>query len=189
MPPTVDRKLHSIALIMDGSSFSGPFDVGQQAFQCKFKPASASIENGKLVLTGTLDLTGRDRRLRRQASVRATLAAIQGAVNGRAIPPVEFATRPQPPQQQPATPSTEFTNDEAFAGVMYLHVASLKAPVLGIPLDLTKVQLNCRLYPDSDLEREIHWLYSSIATSLLTEPKDEAAAAKLVEPLVARFKR
>ena len=189
MPTIVDRKLHSLAFIMEGSSFSGPLDVDQRTFQCRFKPANASIENGKLILTGTLDLTGRDRRLRRQENVRATLAAIQGAVNGRAIPPVEFATRPQPPAQLPATPLTEFTNNEAFAGVMYLQVSDLKAPMLGIPLDVTKVQLNCRLYPDSDLEREMHWLYSSIATSLLTEPKDEAAAAKLIEPLVARFKR
>lgn len=189
MPATVDRKLHSIALVMDGSSFSGPLSVGQQTFQCRFKPVNASIEDGKLVLTGTLDLTGRDRRLRRQENVRATLAAIQGAVNGRVIPPVEFATRSQPPQQQPSTPLTEFTSNEAFAGVMYLYVSDLKAPLLGIPLDLTRVQLNCRLYPDSDLEREVHWLYSSIATSLLAEPKDEPAAAKLVEPLVARFKR
>jgi len=184
----VDRKLHSLHMLMEGNAFSGRLEVDQRTFECKFKPANALIENGGLVITGSLTFTGRDRRLRRQDNVRATLAAIQGAINGRVVAPVEFATRSGPPEPRPAGPTTEYTNAQGFAGAMYLHLSDLKAPLLGIPLDLERVQLNCRLSPDDDLERELHWLYSGLATSLLGEPKDEARARELLPPLVQRFR-
>ena len=180
-------KLYSLPVLMSGSAFVGKLQVGGQTFDCRYKPVSAVVSDGRFVLTGSLTLTGRDRRLRNQADVRATLSAIQGAISGEALPPSEYADQTRASAAQSTLPTTEFTDTRGFAGVLYLQLSPLDNQRLGIPLDLSKVQMNCRLAPTSDLERELHWLYSAIANTLLDEKKDEATAKEYAQAISKRL--
>ena len=183
----INSKVYSLPVLMSGNAFAGKLGTGQTTFNCRYKPASAEVSNGQLVLTGTLTLIGRDRRSRVESNVRATLSAIQGAINGSVLPPAEYAARVNASPEQAALPLTEFTDTRGFAGVIYLRLSPLDSRRLGVALDLSKVQMNCRLAPTSDLERELHWLYSAIANALLDEKKDEASAREYAQAITKRL--
>jgi hypothetical protein len=183
----INSKLYSLPVLMSGNAFVGSLETGDRTFECRYKPVSADVSNGRFVLTGTLSLRGRDRRSRIESNVRATLSAIQGAVNGQVLPPAEYAARVNVSPEQGALPLTEFTDTRGFAGVIYLQLSALDNRRLGIALDLSKVQMNCRLAPTSDLERELHWLYSGIANALLGEKTDEPSAREYAQAITKRL--
>ena len=183
----INSKVYLLPVLMNGNAFAGKLETVQTTFNCRYKPTSAEVSNGQLVLTGTLTLTGRDRRSRVESNVRATLSAIQGAVNGSVLPPAEYAARVNVSPEQAALPLTEFTDTRGFAGVIYLRLSPLDNRRLGVALDLSKVQMNCRLAPTSDLERELHWLYSAIANALLDEKKDETSAREYAQAITKRL--
>jgi hypothetical protein len=73
-------------------------------------------------------------------------------------------------------------------GVLYFNLSALDGPTLGVPLDLSKVQLNLRLATTDDLAREVQNLFSDVSDALYKDPSDERAASESVQELNRIFK-
>jgi hypothetical protein len=183
----INSKLYSLPVLMSGNAFVGKLETSSGTFECRYKPVTAEVRDGRFVLTGSLTLTGRDRRFRNESNVLATLSALQGATSGNVLPPGEYAARVNISPDQSALPITEFTDARGFAGVIYMQLSPLDSRRLGLAVDLSKVQMNCRLAPTSDLERELHWLYSAVSNALLGEKKDEPSAKEYAQAITKRF--
>lgn len=85
-------------------------------------------------------------------------------------------------------PVVESTGSLSFVGVLYYSLSALDGPTLGVPLDLSKVQLNLRLATTDDLARELQNLFSDVTDALYKEPRDERAARESVQELNRIFK-
>jgi hypothetical protein len=85
-------------------------------------------------------------------------------------------------------PMVESTGPLSFVGVLYFNLSALDGPTLGVPLDLSKVQLNLRLATTDDLARELQNLFSNVTDALYGDPIDERAAREQVEELNRIFK-
>ena len=170
-------KVHSIAAMLHGRTFSGRFEIGSARYLFTYSPETAAIAAGKLQLTGNLivtderpnaRLTPRDAR-----SVRATLLATQGGI-GTAPPrqklPAEISTA------RPDLPIVESTGSLSFSGVLYFKLSPLDGRALGVPADLREVQLNVRLAPLSDEERKLQGSFSSIVDALYGDQADRSLA-------------
>jgi hypothetical protein len=178
------RKLHSIHLLPDARGFSGNIEAGRTKYRFTFSPSNAAIVNGKVVLRGSVAVKTPNGQTRKIDNVEATLLATQGSVF--LAPPMprspSLDVKPVDPAVSPSATFTEATGDLASVGVMYLKLSTLDERALGVPFDLSSVQLNARLYAASEVERELHWLYSAIvSTTLGGEPNEEAASGFLAE--------
>jgi hypothetical protein len=196
-PPQPPRRLYSVAGLLQSRKFEGRFNARGETYRFSYAPSSASIAGGKLELTGELSVRGPSGAARRAARVRATLLATQGAV---ASPPprrqaAAEVTASDPEQEQvrapelgpgsdntqptstARTPVTESTGPLAHAGVLYLRLSKLDGAALGVPVDLGGVQLNARLAPESDADRDLVWLYSDLVSALYGTRPDLAAAS------------
>jgi len=161
------RKLYSAPGLLRGREFVGEFEAQGRAYQFTYAPAAAAVSGGRLELTGRFAV-GR----RAVENVKATLAATQGGLGVAPARPRSFPAR-TPSDQVGVTPEadrvapdvlplTEATAERGFVGVLYFRLSPLDGRALGVPLDLGGVQLNARLAPTSDLERELQWFYSEI---------------------------
>jgi hypothetical protein len=147
-------RLHSLHALPDGAAFTGAITP---RLQFTFAPKSAAVAHGKLTLTGEVTVKS-PAGLKRAANVTATLAATQGSIQ-----PAPPAPRDVPETLKPAftPPATDATGPASSIGVLYLKLAPLDGRALGVPMDLGAVQLNARLHPQSQLERDLQWLYSA----------------------------
>ncbi len=174
--PKPAKKLYSIFALQRDKAFTGEFETATATHKFTFAPKSAKLENNKLQLTGTFSLGAR-----KVANVTATLAATQGGIG--AIP-AAIATRPI--DSTPDLPPTEATGARAYVGAMYFHLSPLNASTLGLTIDMSKVQLNGRLFPLNEVERELQLLFSDVVTA--THKADTSAAAGHVEAINRLFK-
>jgi hypothetical protein len=168
-------KLHSIAAVLRDRGFEGSFEVAGSSFGFSYRPASAVLRGGKLQLTGRLTVARSGAGTRRSlAGVRATLASTQGGIG---TPP----PRSRPPRDvgaaSPGLPIVESTGSLSFCGALYFKLAPLDARVLGVPADMTDVQLNARLAPGNAVERNLQAAYSSIADALYAKEDGYAQQA------------
>ena len=168
------RKLHSIHLLLRESGFQGKVEAGARSYDFHFQPTGAAINEGKLEITGTMHVTAKGARPRTARDVRATLAGLQGGLGAAPPTPAKYASPSIAPTPDSLLPRTEYTDRSAFAGVLYFHLSSLDGRALGVPLDLSRVQLNARLAPTSQIEREMHWYLSALGDSILNQTRDEA---------------
>lgn len=178
------RKLHSIHAIPNGKEFAGRIEVGKAVYQFVYAPATAAIENWKLVLTGKVRIVSPAGQTRTIDQVKATLLSTQG--NVVAAPPVpatvDDSLKPSSTIAGNLLPQTEATGSRGSVAAMYLKLSPLKSAQTGIPLDLSAVQLNARLWTDSALERELHWLYSAVVMATMgPQPDDRLAKGYLTE--------
>lgn len=181
------RPLHSIEGILRRRDFVGRFEIGRARYKFSYSPASAEILDGKLQLNGGLAIEGPRGRAASRARVRATLAGIQGATSGSA-PPRPAGVPASGPRDEGARvraaklAATDHTGPNAFVGVMYLLFEPLDGNSLRVPADLSRVQLNARLYPIDDTARILHGFYTSIVDSLHgDEASPRRAEAQLKE--------
>lgn len=173
-------KLHSIATVARGRNFEGSLEVGAAKYGFSYKPTKATVTGRRLELSGNVTvIDGRPNArvtARNQRGVRATLISAQGGI-GAAPPrkklPAEIA------DARPDLPVVESTGSLSFCGALYLKLAPLDGRALGVPADLTGVQLNVRLAPRSDLERELQSAYSSIVDALYGKDVDGDAASRV----------
>ena len=177
-------KVHTIAAMLRGRGFSGKFEVGGVSYSFTYSPKKAAVADGKLQLLG--DLSVADGRPNARVSphsvrdVRATLLAIQGGI-GTAPPrqklPPEIST------VRPDLPIVESTGSLSFCGVLYFKLSPLDGRALGVAADMRELQLNVRLAPLSDAERNLQGAFSSIADALygnqVDRPMAEASAVEL----------
>ena len=197
-PPQPSRRLYSVAGMLQSRKFEGRFNARGETYRFSYAPASASIAGGKLELIGELSVRGSSGAARTAERVRATLLATQGAVASpppRRQAPEVMASDPEQEQVQvrapelgpgsdntqrtstAMTPVTESTGLHAHVGVLYLRLSKLDGAALGVPVDLGSVQLNARLAPESDPDRDLVWLYSDLVSTLYGAKPDPAAAS------------
>jgi hypothetical protein len=185
---TTIRKLHSIHALPSGRDFSGVIEAGRTKYQFIFAPESAKIEQIKLVLTGVVTVNVRGGRKYQAKNVTATLLSTQGSASSAPPYPrlLDKSVNPYASaQREGSLPVTESTGDLSSVGVLYFTLSSLSGKQLGVPLDLSKTQLNVRLYPRSETERDLQWLYSALVFVTQGESRDE----KKVESYVAEINR
>jgi hypothetical protein len=164
------RKLHSVPVLLVGTKFVGSFEDRGKSYSFSFVPASLEVSGASLQLNGHVAVGAPGGRERSADGVRATLAAAQGGV---------FGTPRRPGEQMiNGMPATEATGATGFAGVLYLRLSPLDGKALGVPLDLTTVQMNARIYPVSDLERELQVRYSDLVSAVRSEQVDVNAATE-----------
>jgi hypothetical protein len=80
-------------------------------------------------------------------------------------------------------PVVESTGPLSFVGVLYFNLSPLDGPTLGIPLDVSKVQLNLRLATTDDLARDLQNIFSDLVAALYGDRLDERAANEQLENL------
>lgn len=181
-------KLHSIASVMRGRSFAGSFEVGGDSYKFTFEPAKAAVVGRKLQLTGNLTvIDGRpNARVLPHSlnNVRATLISTQGGI-GTAPPRQKLPADLGP--TAPDLPVIESTGALSFCGVLYFKLSPLVGRALGVPTDMSALQLNVRLAPTVDAERSLQAVYSTIVEALFGGDANAATehVAELNKLLVA----
>jgi hypothetical protein len=178
------KKLNSVGALMRGGEFVGHFEVAGIPYQLTYSPGRAAIRNGTLLLTGTLTVIDARPNARSsprsRGSINSTLVGIQGGIGSappRARPPAEIYAN------QPGVPAVDSSGAQSFAGVLYLRMEPMAGEMFGLNADLRHVQLNARLFPFTDLEREIQSAYSQASDALLGARIDAAAANEAVTEL------
>ena len=209
------RKLHSIHGLLRGRVVEGEFEVRGDTYRFSFVPASAALADGGLVLTGRITVHSPQLVMRFVDGVEARLVAVQGGVG--VSPPRQTGIAPtsqtpaskqkleqekgpetdlQPglhPFESPrldelGRPMVDSTGPLSFAGVLYFNLSPLDDAKLGVPLDLSKLQLNLRLAPTDELARNLQNILSDLTGALHGDPKDERAARVQVQELNRIFK-
>jgi hypothetical protein len=212
------RKLHSIHGLLRGRVVDGQFEVRGQPYRFSFVPATVALADSKLVLSGRMAVHSPQLGIRFVDGVEARLVAIQGGIGVSPVrrqlltgtaQTSQTSTSGQKMEQEkgPETdlqpglhafesplpdesgrPVVESTGSRSFVGVLYFQLSPLDGPTLGIPLDLSKVQLNLRLTPTDDLARDLQNIFSTLTDALYETPRDERTASEQVQELNRIFK-
>lgn len=200
--PRPPVKLYSIFALSRDAQFRGDFNARGADYAFVFAPARAEMKDGKLDLIGRFEVTAKTGKRPAQLNdVRATLLATQGGIsasparrqlqtgtsgtvndsspNQRQEQAKAPETSSQPPQQTPATeagagglPLVDATGERGFVAAMYFRLQPLDARALGVPVEMSAVQLNVRLAPESQRERDLFWTYTDlVAAAYGDEPK------------------
>lgn len=179
------NKIHSIHVLPNGAGFAGKIEAGGSSFHFAFTPKTAASASGKLVLTGVVKVKLVGGRQRATDNVTATLLATQGSITGPPPMPRQFSESLKAPFPDPSgsLPLTDSTGHLGSVAVMYLRLSPLDGRALGVPADLSAVQLNARLYATSEIERDLHWLYSALVESLQGEYRNERLAADYLDAI------
>jgi hypothetical protein len=179
------NKIHSIHVLPNGAGFAGKIEAGRSSYQFAFRPKTADAGSGKLVLTGVVEMKSPGGRRRAAENVTATLLATQGSITGAPPMPRQFSESLKAPVPVPSDslPITESTSHLGSVAAMYLKLSPLDGRALGVPADLSGVQLNARLYATSEIERDLHWLYSALVEATQGEHKNERLAADYLDAI------
>ena len=180
---TTTRKLHSIHALPSGRDFSGVIEAGRVKYRFTFSPDNVRVEQSKFILTGIVTASAPNGRKYQAKNVTATLLATQGSASSPPPFPrsLEKTVKPtESTEQDDSLPRTEATGVLSSVGVIYFKLSSLSGKQLGVPFDLSKTQLNVRLYPRSESERDLQWLYSALVLVTLGESQDEKKAESYV---------
>lgn len=173
------QKQHSIHVLPQGREFTGKIEVGRGNYQFTFTPKTAASVNGRLVLRGSVKVKTPAGRQSVAEGVTATLLATQGSITAPPPMPRDFAPSLKPPQPaiSASAPITDWTGHLGSVAVMYLKLSPLDGRALGAAVDLNSVQLNARMFPTSEIERDLHWLYSALVEAMGGESRDEQRAS------------
>jgi len=204
------RKLHTIHALLRGRVFVGQFQAKGETYDFSFVPAKASIAQQKFVLTGRFSVKHPKQSLRFTDQVEARLVATQAGVGVSPVrrqlltataQTAQIATPEQKLEQEkgPETdlqpglrafdspkpdtlgrPVVESTDALSFVGVLYFHLSPLDGEVLGLPLDVSKVQLGGRLAPTDDRAIDLQLLFSELVLALHGDSENETANNCLV---------
>jgi hypothetical protein len=175
------RQLHSLHVLPNGRDLVGQIEVGRAAYQFTFKPQRADINNDQLTLNGSVIVRTANGQSRTAQNVTATLLATQGSISAPSPYPLWLSETPKP--KAPDVTLTDWSNEESSVAVLYFKLTTLDGRALGVPLDLSALQLNARFYPTSDLERELHWIFSALAIVTHGETKNATTASRYLKEL------
>lgn len=185
LPPR-EARLHSIPALARGRRFNGSFSVGGMNYESSYAPAKVSVVGRRLQFQGRLTVKDSRGQTRTRDQVRATLVGTQGGIGAAPTRPGNQASGATASSDLPDVESTGATS---FCGVMYLHFEPLVGNALGVPADLSRVQLTARFAPLDDAERTLQGVYSSIVNALYGKQPDATAAAVAVSELNAILAR
>ena len=206
--PQPSGKLYSMAGLLREHSFAGNFNARGATYRFTYSPTAVAVNNRKLELTGNLSVKGPRGAARTVNGVRATMLAQQGGIyfpllrrqlaaigttgdanvatpdqkQEQAKAP-ETASQPAIPPVSPPMTVSEWTGPLSFVGVMYFRFQPLDGAALGVPLDLSSVQLNARIAPETALERDLQFLYSDLIEAVYGDKPDEGRAAAYVREI------
>ena len=180
-----DARIHSMAALLRERHFSGSFDVAGASYRFTYAPSKAELAEGRLQLKGRLTITDPQGRARMRDPVKALLASTQGGI-GRAparpsIPGVEKREAGQ--SQATELPAIESTGPLSFCGVIYFRLEPINGRSLGVPADLSRVQLNARLTPTEETGRKLHGFYSFLVEAIYGSEADHKTAETIIEEL------
>ncbi len=206
-------KLHTIPGLLRGRIFDGKFEARGETYAFTFVPTTASLDDHRLVLRGRIAVTSPQHGIRFVDGVEARLVATQGGVGTSparrqlltgTVQTSQIATSEQKMEQEkgPETdlqpglhafdspkfdelgrPIVESTGPLGFVGALYFRLSPLDGQALGVPLDMSRVQLNGRLAPTDDLGRDLQLTLSDVVAALYGDPTDERAANEQVQNL------
>ena len=189
-------KLHTLHALLRGRIFVGQFQTNADNYDFSFAPTKASIVQQKCVLTGRFSVKPPKQNLHVIDQIEARLVATQGGVGVSPVrrqlltgtaQTAQIATPEQkleqekgpetelqpglhafdsPKRDEQGRPIVESTDALSFVGVLYFHLSPMDGEVLGIPLDLSKVQLGARLAPVDDRARDLQLLFSDLVIAL-----------------------
>ena len=177
-------KLYSIAARMRGQSFAGNFEAGGISYRFTYDPRKSSLIGRRLQLNGSLTvIEGRPNArgpAHRLSNVSATLVSAQGGIGTapqrRKMPADLSPVRPE-------LPVVESTGALSFCGVLYFKLSPLDGRALGVRAVMSPLQLNVRLAPVNDAERNLQGVFSSIVDALFGQRLDIRAASEHVRDL------
>ncbi|PYS67412.1 MAG: hypothetical protein DMF69_23120 [Acidobacteria bacterium] len=199
-------KLHTLHAVLRGRVFDGKVEARGKTYSVVFLPNQATIVDHRLVLTGRLSFSVPGQATGYVDGVSATLMATQGGVGVSPVrrqllagtaQTAQTATSDQKLEQEkgPETdlqpglhsfeppnyddlgrPKVEATGSLAYVGVLYFKLSPLDSKALGIPLDLSDVQLGARLAPTDDLARDLQLLFSDVVLALENKTDDTSPA-------------
>lgn len=173
-------QLHSIPAISRGRQFKGKFELNGAGYEVAFAPAKASVAGRRLQLQGRLTVKDARGQMRTRDHVRATLVGAQGGI-GSTPPRRQLHTSVATETPQP--PEVESTGPTSFCGAIYIHLEPLAGNSLGVPADMSRVQLNVRFAPVDDSERALQGVYSTIVDAFYGKQIDARAAADAMSEL------
>jgi hypothetical protein len=182
--PKPAKRLYSLAALMRGKDFTGKFETASAVYDFTFAPTVATWNKGKLELTGNFSLQAARGTKREAKGIQATLLATQG---GLGIVPAIIRERPG--DKRSSLPLTEATQVTGFVGVLYFRLSPIHSRTLGITIDLSRVQLNARLFPDNEVERHLQVTYSDIVAAGYGDKPDAKAAATYLASLNEVFNK
>jgi hypothetical protein len=206
-------RLHTIPGLLRGRIFDGQFEAQGKSYRFSFAPTTASLNDHRLVLSGRIAVTSPQQSPRFVDGVEARLVATQGGVGVSparrqlltgTLQTSQTATAEQKMEQEkgPETelqpglhafespqfdelgrPMVDSTGPLSFVGALYFRLSPLDGRALGVPLDLSRVQLNGRLAPTDDLGRDLQVIFSDVVAALYGDRTDELAANEQVQNL------
>lgn len=169
---------------MRGQRFAGDFEADGNPYRFTYDPRKSSLIGRRLQLNGRLTvIRGRpDDRVPSHSlnNVRATLVSAQGGIG---TPPQRKKLPADLSPVRPDLPIVESTGALSFCGVLYFRLSPLDGRVLGVPAVMSPLQLNVRLAPVNNVERNLQGIFSSIVDALFGEPLDIATASAQIRDL------
>ena len=216
-PTGAPGTLHTIHGLLRGRIFDGQFEARGKIYRFSFVPTTASLAEHRLVLSGRLTVSSQH-GLRFVDGVVARLVATQGGVGASPVrrqlltgtaQTAQTSTSEQKMEQEkgPETelqpglhafespkldelgrPTVESTGPLGFVGVLYFLLSPLDGQALGVPLDMSQVQLGGRLAPTDDLGRDLQILFSDLVAALYSDRPDERVANEYLEELNRFFR-
>ena len=172
--PSRGPRLNSVPAMLQGRQFKGSFEIGGSSYELTYAPASASYVGRRLRLQGRLSVKDSGGQTRTRERVRATVVGTQSGIGTAPARRQEHTTVAT---ATPQLPEIESTGATSFSGALYIHFEPLAGSALGVPADLTRVQLNGRFAPVNDSERALQGAYSWIVDALYGNKIDASAAA------------
>ncbi len=206
---TAQTKLHTLHAVLRGRVFDGTFEARGKTYSFVFLPNQATIVDGKFVLQGRMGFSVPQQATRFVDSIKATLMATQGGVGVSPVrrqllagtaQAAQTATSDQKLEQEkgpetdlqpglhsfePPTyddfgrPKVEATGSLGFVGVLYFKLSAVDSKSLGIPLDMSDVQLGARLAPTDELARDLQLLFSDVVLALENKSEETALRSAL----------
>ena len=210
--PLKVTKLHTLHAVLRGRVFDGKLEARGKTYAVVFLPNQATIVDHKLVLTGRMGFSV-PQQATRFVDVSASLMTTQGGVGVSPVrrqllagtaQTAQTATSDQKLEQEkgPETdlqpglhsferakyddlgrPEVEATGSLGFVGVLYFKLSPLDGKSLGIPLDMSDVQLGARLAPTDDLARDLQLLFSDVVLALESKSEEETSLGPALDAL------
>lgn len=184
---SVQRKLHSVHSLLIGREFSGEIEAGRNKLRFTYSPASIALAEGKIELTGRFTVKSSG-QIRKTETVKATLLGTQGGIQAAPPTPTGASDPMLGAVRSGDLPITDATGSRAYVGVMYFKLSPMNGASLGVPFDLSQVQLNVRLNPQDETARALQFWYSVAVRAVLGDSADAGLASRSVREINALLK-
>ncbi|MDX2041033.1 MAG: hypothetical protein SF097_07285 [Acidobacteriota bacterium] len=184
---TQKRKLHSVHSLLIGREFTGEIETGQAKLKFAFSPSTAALTGGKIELTGTFSVKSAA-GTRKADNVKATLLATQGSIQSAPSPPAGATASLLGKVHSGGLPATDATGSRSSVGVIYFKLSPMEGAKLGMPFDLSAVQLNVRLNPIDETARNLQFWFSVAVNAVHGESPNQDLASRSISEITGLLK-